>query len=804
MRLLNAKAFLAGARAFVITALWQQDNGKVITLGSLNTYYAAQGLDGAFNAVNSATGTGILLLNIQLAKQSQSALLSPPTPEPAPVPFAGRFPGAVLALRIARTTGPMRMADGLFVYLPEACPPPGESLTLYVADDGSTYYSRLDPNLPPSLARASEGQLYPPRTSTVSPNPAANFIALNRGLNKGPGGLLVPDTSRFADSGVLFQAELFTGAFQLLGEIATVSVTDASGTLPPFTYRQNPSAPAADGLLAILVTPIPAVQSAVRSKVRRRAAAAMMEPALADTPFIPATELIVINRSGQSLLVYLPEIPNPPSQGVRFFVADDGSTYYVPAGALTGVIPASLEGLVLGRQACGQVLPIPGIWPLQQRRPVAIDLCSCDRSAQLRPGELGIDPELGRFGFAPKDPVIGQKGLSVDYVEAFSGEVGAVNFDRQLDPAQLATLLVSQSGDAGASASAKANAPVYPSVAMAIAKAHDGDVIEIIDSATYAETTPTLLGSNLATSNLTLRAAAQQRPCLTFYSASNNPADASLQVTVPMSSLELNGLLISGGPLLLQSPVSQLRLVACSFDPRAATNGSVVCTAWEQTADSNYLLCRCITAGLRLGPSVSQLTIADSIVDQQDGFALSAAYPVASPPWDSATPMSASVQLERVTVLGRIACDVLSASECLLDDIAIVEDQQSGCIRFSRYEVGSVLPRRYRCVPSEQDVAGCPSSGRCLAPLFNSRRFGRPDYAQLSFVGFSLGAKNFADLTPADKVRYGQWEILSASESRAEVGAFASTLAVIRLTNLGLKLREFMPVGLSAAVIAQT
>ena len=166
--------------------------------------------------------------------------------------------------------------------------------------------------------------------------------------------------------------------------------------------------------------------------------------------------------------------------------------------------------------------------------------------------------------------------------------------------------------------------------------------------------------------------------------------------------------------------------------------------------------------------------------------------------------MSASVQLERVTVLGRIACDVLSASECLLDDIAIVEDQQSGCIRFSRYEVGSVLPRRYRCVPSEQDVAGCPSSGRCLAPLFNSRRFGRPDYAQLSFVGFSLGAKNFADLTPADKVRYGQWEILSASESRAEVGAFASTLAVIRLTNLGLKLREFMPVGLSAAVIAQT
>jgi len=68
--------------------------------------------------------------------------------------------------------------------------------------------------------------------------------------------------------------------------------------------------------------------------------------------------------------------------------------------------------------------------------------------------------------------------------------------------------------------------------------------------------------------------------------------------------------------------------------------------------------------------------------------------------------------LERVTVLGRIHCDVLSASECLLDDVAVVEDRQSGCIRFTRFELGSVLPRRFQCVPSESEAAACGPPGR--------------------------------------------------------------------------------------------
>jgi len=252
-----------------------------------------------------------------------------------------------------------------------------------------------------------------------------------------------------------------------------------------------------------------------------------------------------------------------------------------------------------------------------------------------------------------------------------------------------------------------------------------------------------------------------------------------------MTLLELNGLLISGGPLLIESKVDHLHLTACTLDPHTAIAGSLIASDMNVNDRADYLLCRCITGGLRLGSGVSQLTIADSIVDQQGGFAITGFQGAGSPPRLGAlNPSTRSVQLERVTVLGRVSCEVLQASECLLNDLAIVEDQQAGCVRFTRYEKGSVLPRRYQCVPSEEQAAACPPLYRCLTPLFNACRFGRPDYVQLA-----------AACPP---------ELLTASEARAEVGAFAGVLNPIRLNNLGIKLQEFMPVSLSAVIIAET
>jgi hypothetical protein len=765
---------------FVITAGWF-NAGTITRLGSLSTLHAALNDNDVFHPGVATPGRGHLVIQIQTGRAS----LGWPGMSISP---AGRFPGAVIAVRAART-GAVHQDDGIYVYLPSTYLTPGDVLTLHVSDDGSTY-RKNDFSLT-SLERDSEGQVFPARALTSSTRPATDFTTLNRKR----GALRLPDPARFGNAQILFQVEIFTGEFQPLAAVAT----SAQATNPPefpgaspwpaFTSRAslaatNNTAPN-KGLLAVLVRPL-------------------------SGNFIPASELVVSNRSGESLLVYLPEITGAPSRGVRFLVADDGSTFFAPADvpSLTNALgELSLAGLELSRESAGQVLPIPGTWPLQHRRPVAINLCRCERRSLLKSDELGIDPELGRFALAVNEPILSaplsgdapfsSHALSVDYVEAFSGRVGARTFDRGLDTAAPPTILVSQSGDAASLAAPNIpNSRLHTSLAAALAVAVNNDVIEIVDSATYLSPAQ-IVFQNPVVKNLTIRAAAGQRPCLSFYTAAGLPTASSFRIRSPLNSLEINGLLFSGGPVEIESNVKQFNLLGCTLDPRSATTGwSLRASDTDLNHQAVYLVCRSITGGLRIGAGIDRLIVADSIVDQQGQVAIGELPFVVSPPPRAlilspsvtslpSTPTTSNVlQLERVTVLGRIECDVLQASECLLNELATADDQQSGCIRFSRWERGSVLPRRFQCVPTEAQARDFPPNRRCLPAQFNSLRFGRPDYAQ-------LGAMR-------------QPEILSASESGAEVGAFASELNQIRLANLQVKLREFMPVSLTAVVVAET
>jgi hypothetical protein len=766
MRLLDGREFQLGSAHFVLTALWQGIGASLTTLGAFSSLLAARGDPQAFRLGAAATGPGRLVMTV-VAGHAGLGWNLPPSP-------AARFPGAVIAVRASRAGAP-HFDDASYIYLPPAFVSTAGTLTYQVADDGSTY---TDPQFSSaSMARASEGPIYPPVIPLASAEPTRTIQLISRM----PGALQLADPSRVAGIGLLIQAELFTGVFQPQGAIATID--QSAGTYP---YLQVPADPWRSFTFA------PAL-SAPPDNVPAALLAIFLRPLSGN--FVPSCELIVRGRGGESLLVYLPEVPQCPVTGVRLFVAEDGSTWRVP-------VNPQLDGLLdrgdVARAATGQVLPIAGNWPLQYRRSVAIDLCRSERSALLHPGELGIDPELGRFAVAPGDPAIVGGGFSVDYVEGFPDRVGALTYDRMLDPTQHATRLVSQFGDAARPLIARPPPalPVHASVAAAVAEAADGDIIEIVDSATYSATDAIVLG-NSGVKNLTIRGAAGQRPCLTFYRTANTPASASFRVTVAMASLELNGLLVSGGPLLIQNKISSLRLEACTLDPRLGT--SLLAVDLDLNDQASYLLCRCLAGGLRVGAGVAHLTIADSVIDQSGSFAIAGLLEVGSPPSlpgppivasppssppQIALPAAPSAQLERVTVLGRVHCEVLSASESILDDVVVAEDRQSGCIRFSRYETGSLLPQRYQCVPSEQDAAACPSGGRCLAPLFNSRRFGRPDYVQLAVA------------TPA--------QILSASEEHSEIGAFAGALSTVRLGNLRTKLKEFMPVGLKPVIIAET
>src|SRR5262249_52376867 len=158
------------------------------------------------------------------------------------------------------------------------------------------------------------GQVYPPRPVTNSTDFAMEFTRLNRGA----AGMIVVDTERLGGVGVLIEAELFTGAFQLMGAIATINQAAANYHLlhapdpwPAYTYvpswaAVNDTLPSS-GLLSIHLTP------------------------LSGGTLVPSMELVIENRNGESLIVYLPEKTSvDASQGVRVFVAADGSTYDDP------------------------------------------------------------------------------------------------------------------------------------------------------------------------------------------------------------------------------------------------------------------------------------------------------------------------------------------------------------------------------------------------------------------------------------------------------------------------------------------
>ena len=139
----------------------------------------------------------------------------------------------------------------------------------------------------------------------------------------------------------------------------------------------------------------------------------------------------------------------------------------------------------------------------------------------------------------------------------------------------------------------------------------------------------------------------------------------------------------------------------------------------------------------------------------------------------------ATVQLTRVTVLGRIAAHRLSASDSILRDFAAVDDTQDGCVRFSAYASGSALPRQY-------ESAAVPAG----AAIFTSDSYGQPGYAQL--------------LEAADSAVVGGGSIGAGAENRSEMGAFCADLNPVKEQGLLIKYAEYMPIGLMPVIVHVT
>jgi hypothetical protein len=146
-----------------------------------------------------------------------------------------------------------------------------------------------------------------------------------------------------------------------------------------------------------------------------------------------------------------------------------------------------------------------------------------------------------------------------------------------------------------------------------------------------------------------------------------------------------------------------------------------------------------------------------------------------------------SVSLSRCTILGRIVAHRLDASESILQDLAQVDDTQHGCVRFSAWSDGSILPRQY------ESVRIAPA-----APLFTTTDFGQPGYAQL------LPMANAQILLPTSPLTAPQNTISAGAEDGSEMGAYAGDKNPIKQRALLLKFQEFMPAGLVPVVVTVT
>jgi hypothetical protein len=445
--------------------------------------------------------------------------------------------------------------------------------------------------------------------------------------------------------------------------------------------------------------------------------------------------------------------------------------------------------LAVYRDAAPEPVPVP------PERVRCMDLTGWARPPD---GHIGVDVRLGRIVFAPGDEPRG--GVVVDYHYGFADDTGGGPYDRRRPLTAAREDREPAGADTVADPTALGTLIQVPSQGVeSIQDAVDlwratstnpPTVIQIEDDRTYVED----LTIPMAGDRLVIQAANRRRPTLV----------GRVEVTRerPAGRLTLDGLLVEGW-MRLTGDLGELRLRHCtlvpgrSLDedgrPREAAAPSLVAEAGNRSL--RVVLERTITGALQLPEDAPGLVVRDAIVDGLTGPAICA---VASP--DESGPPT---ELQRSTVFGAVHVRELTlASEVMFTAPVRAERTGSGCVRFSHVppDTETRVPRRYQCQPDLALAARAAELGKAsvtdlttaekelvarrVRPRFTSERYGEPGYAQLA----------------SDCPR----EVAAGAEDGSEMGAFAGLRQPQRETNLRIRLDEYLPVGLRAALIHVT
>lgn len=396
--------------------------------------------------------------------------------------------------------------------------------------------------------------------------------------------------------------------------------------------------------------------------------------------------------------------------------------------------------------------------------------------AVLDKNKIAIDPRLGRvlFGSGVVGPVL------ATFHSGFSRRIGGGEYERR--PSEVTR---------GVQRSVSGSAALQPHL-DAIS---GGGRLVIEDSRTYAQTpvfkVDPVLDLDAPGIEVVVTAANGARPLIA--------AGGTLKLQIgARGTLVLDGLVISGAALQLDVAAGDLAprelvLRHCTLVPGLSlnTDGSAVSPGEPSLvvdhAFTRVTLEQCIVGPLRIDAHAT-VSLTDCIVDAGSPEAVAFEGTVVGGPGTVAGGPGAEMTIEDSTVIGklhvhlmRLASDTLFVAQLAAADThwaapLWVERKQEGCVRFCFTPNGSLLPRRFRCVPDD----GHPD----VLPHFTSLRYGDPGYAQLR------GATDRA--------------LREGASDGGEIGVMHPLHQPQRETNLRIRLDEYLRFGLHAGIVYVT
>jgi hypothetical protein len=415
------------------------------------------------------------------------------------------------------------------------------------------------------------------------------------------------------------------------------------------------------------------------------------------------------------------------------------------------------------------------------------------------PGQVAVDPQLGRIAFPPTQTR--RQSVWVTYHYAFSADIGGGEYSRELSQPSVHRLyLVGEKA-------------TFPRINDALARwqsdAPQNAVIEIIDSGVYVEPINITLKPG---QTLQLRAASGRRPVIRLLNwQTSSPdnltitgdADEDAPDAEPTSWFTLDGILVTGRGVQVQGSVAGVTIrhstlvpgwgLDCNCEPTRPTEPSLILDDAPGCVRIEHSIVGAIQVNrdeVREDPC--RIEISDSVVDATNTESVAIGAP-------EKLCAFAVLTIRRCTVFGEVQTHAVELAEnsIFMSRMTVCRRQQ-GCMRFCYVPPRSRTPKRYQCQPDmverhvlarskrdnltpAQRATLMDQEDQRVEPQFDSVRYGAPTYARLS----------------ASCAR----EIVRGADDESEMGVFHDLYQPQRVASLRARLEEYTPAGLAAGII---